>query len=362
MVLYEFLELHREEILKRCRARAAKRANPFATDLELDSGIPLLLGQLGESLRRVATSNAIDHASLQETAVVYGGFLFHQGLTIGQVVHDYGDLCQVITSLAVELKLPIEAEEFKSLNLGLDDAIAGAVTEFERQREQASAMEGTEKLGLLAHEMRNLLNVAMLSFGSIKRGIVAPGGSTGTVLERSLVQLNTLIHRSLAEVRLDRTSLHFEVVPLWKVIEEVEIGAALLAQTHGLVLRVHPVDPNIIVQVDKQILAAALTNLLQNAFKFTRPLTTVSLQAVAGAGRVRIDVEDECGGLPDGASELLLQPFVQRGNDRSGLGLGLSICAKAMKNLDGELRIRDLPGKGCVFTLDLPLHTPPASA
>jgi signal transduction histidine kinase len=328
----------------------------------MERGLPSLLSQLGESLRRAAARAAIDHASLQETATNYGSLLFHQGLTVGQVVHDYGDLCQVITSLAVELNLSIEAEEFKSLNLGLDDAIAGAVTEFERQRERASATEGAEKLGLLAHEMRNLLNVAMLSFGSIKRGIVAPGGSTGAVLERSLVQLNTLIHRALAEVRLDRTSLHLESVPLWKFIEEVEIGATMLAQSSGLAFKVRPVDPNIIVHVDKQILAAALTNLLQNAFKFTRPSTTVSLQAVASADRVLIEVEDECGGLPGGTNELLLQPFVQKGNDRSGLGLGLSISAKAMKTLGGALRIRDIPGKGCVFSLELPLHGAPAGA
>jgi signal transduction histidine kinase len=362
MALHEFLEANREEILKRCRARAAKRSSPLTTDLELETGLPLLLGQLGESLRRVSASAAVDHVTLRATASDYGGFLFHQGLTVGQVVHDYGDLCQVITSLATELNLSIDAAEFKSLNFGLDDAIAGAVTEFERQRERATALEGSEKLGLLAHEMRNLLNVAMLSFGSIKRGIVGPGGSTGAVLERSLVQLNTLIHRSLAEVRLDRTAPYLEVVPLWTVIEAVEIGAALLAQTHGLAFKVHPVDPNLIVEVDKQILAAALTNLLQNAFKFTRPLTTVSLLVVPGSGRVSIEVEDECGGLPSGATELLLQPFVQKNNDRSGLGLGLSICVKAMKTLGGELRIRDLPGKGCVFALDLPLHTPPASA
>ena len=75
-----------------------------------------------------------------------------------------------------------------------------------------------------------------------------------------------------------------------------------------------------------------------------------------------IEVEDECGGLPGGTSELLLQPFVQKSNDRSGLGLGLLISAQAMRTLDGELRIRDIPGKRCVFSLDLPLHGASAGA
>ncbi|MEO8905793.1 MAG: ATP-binding protein [Polyangiaceae bacterium] len=57
-----------------------------------------------------------------------------------------------------------------------------------------------------------------------------------------------------------------------------------------------------------------------------------------------------------GAAQSLLQPFVQRGEDRSGLGLGLSICAKTMQSMNGDLHVKDLPGKGCIFTLDIPRH------
>jgi signal transduction histidine kinase len=117
-----------------------------------------------------------------------------------------------------------------------------------------------------------------------------------------------------------------------------------------------------VVKADRQILAAAIANLLQNAFKFSRPGTTVSLRARCVDSRVLIEIEDECGGLPPGQTEALLQPFVQQGTDRTGLGLGLSICSKAMKAISGDLRIRDLPGKGCIFTIDLPRLPPPSSS
>ena len=58
----------------------------------------------------------------------------------------------------------------------------------------------------------------------------------------------------------------------------------------------------------------------------------------------------------------LLQPFVQKGRDRTGLGLGLSICQKAVKSMAGELHIRDLPGEGCIFTIDLPRQPPPPTS
>jgi hypothetical protein len=77
------------------------------------------------------------------------------------------------------------------------------------------------------------------------------------------------------------------------------------------------------------------------------------------ADRVLFEIEDECGGLPPGKIDDLFIPFKQRGADRSGVGLGLSICLKAAKANGGEIHVRDLPGKGCVFTLDLPRRPPP---
>ena len=52
-----------------------------------------------------------------------------QGFTVSQVVHDYGDVCQSITDLALQLNAPINVEDFRTLNRCLDDAIASAVTE-----------------------------------------------------------------------------------------------------------------------------------------------------------------------------------------------------------------------------------------
>ena len=273
---------------------------------------------------------------------------------MAQVVHDYGNLCQVITGLAVEMNAAISAAEFQTLNLCLDDAIAGAVTEFGRQRERELSVEGTERLGTLVHELRNQLNTAMLAFSSIRKGIVAIGGSTGAVLERSLLGLQVLIDRSFATVRLDIGLHQSERLAVRDIIQEIEIGAAMSAQSRGLTLVVNSVDEGVVVDADRQALAAAITNLLQNAFKFTRAASRVALTVSASATRVRIEVEDECGGLPAGRRESLLRPFVQRGADRSGLGLGLSICARSMQSMGGELHVRDVPGHGCVFTIDLP--------
>ena len=357
-MLREFVAVHREEILARARLRVSARNALVATEMAPTTALSLVLDQLGEALRKATAQEPIDHTELDRTATQHGEALFRQGLTVAQVVHDYGDLCQVITGMVVEHRATVTAAEFQTLNLCLDDAIAGAVTAFSGRRERAISDDGTERLGMLAHEMRNLLNSAIISFASIKRGVVAPGGSTSLIHERSLLNLQALIDRSLADVRLDAGLLNLERVPVWELLQEVEIGAALVAETRGLRFNVSSIDHTVVVSADRPILAAALANLLQNAFKFTHPGTSVSLRASTTETRVLIEVEDECGGLPPGSAEKLLLPFVQQGRDRSGLGLGLAICKKALKSIEGELRITDLPGKGCIFTIDLPKQPP----
>ncbi len=358
-MLHEFLEEHRGEILARARLRVAARNAPRATDVELTTGLPLFLDQLREALRRSSSHEVLDHAEIEESAGRHGRTLFEHGVTVAQVVHDYGDLCQVITGLAVDHHTVLDADEFRTLNLCLDDAIAGAVTEYSSLRERTIADAGTERLGYLAHELRNVANTSILTFGSIQKGTVSPAGSTGVLHARSLQRLISLIDRSLADVRLESDVQNVERVAVREVLEEVEVGATMVARERGLHLEVMAVDSSAIVEADRQILAAAVANLVQNALKFTQPDTTVRVGASTTTDRVLISVEDECGGLPPGKVDHLLKPFTQRGHDRSGLGLGLAICRKAAKAMGGELHIRDLPGKGCIFAIDLPRQSPP---
>jgi len=140
-------------------------------------------------------------------------------------------------------------------------------------------------------------------------------------------------------------------------MEEIEVAAAIEAKTRGLQLTVTPVDAESAIDVDRQLIAAALANLLQNAFKFSRPNGHVVLRTdlATAPGRVMIDVEDECGGLPQGNAEGLFRPFEQRSKDRTGVGLGLAIARESVETNGGLIRARNLPGKGCVFTIDLPL-------
>ena len=150
---------------------------------------------------------------------------------MSQVVHDYGDVCQAITELAVEMKAPISTDDFRMLNKCLDDAIADAVTEFGREQNQSTldreSARGNARAGFLAHEMRNLLNTAIVAFEVLKTGNVGVGGSTGIVLHRSLIGARALTGRSLAEVRLTEGAQDPVQFSVAEFIEELTLAATM---------------------------------------------------------------------------------------------------------------------------------------
>jgi signal transduction histidine kinase len=351
-MLHDFVRANRAEIIARCRAKISTRPVPRPTDVELEHGVPLFLDQLAHSLHIAFATNP----AIATTAAENAAALLHEGFTIAQVVHNYGGICQTITEMAGETDLSITAIEFRTLNLCLDDAIAGAVSEYSRLREY----EGTERLGHLAHELRNLLNSAVLSYDMLKAGTVGIGGSTGAVLGRSLVGLQSLVDRELAEVRLGAGIHHRETVVVRDFLEDVEAAAVLEANARGVQFSVVSVSADVTVHVDRQILASVMANLLQNAFKFTRASGQVSLHAHATSDRVFLDVADQCGGLPPGKLTDMFGPFRQLGRDRTGLGLGLSVCDRGARVNGGEIRVRNEPGSGCIFTVDLPRQRPVA--
>jgi len=377
-MLHEFLTSNRADLIERCRLKVARRSAPRVTSAEITHGIPLFLDQLIKTLEVEQTSEPLRSrkvsgpaggggpwkSELGSTAALHGRELLQQGFTVDQVVHDYGDLCQAITDLAFERKAPIEIDEFRTLNRCLDNGIAEAVTEYSYQRYSVAANDGVqalnERLGFLAHELRNLIHTGTLAFTAIKLGNVGVTGATGAVLERSLIGLRTLVDRTLADVRVAAGMLpRNKLMPLADFIDQIGVSALLEARARGCKLTVSDVDARLAVDVDPDMLLSALGNLLQNAFKFTQQGTEVTVNAYAVADRILIDVEDHCGGLPPGSADKMFLPFSQSGVDKSGLGLGLAISRRSIEANSGTLRVRDVPGTGCVFTIDLPRHTLP---
>lgn len=357
VVLSDFIVAHRDELIALTRAKVAQRLAPRATERELLCGVPLFLDQLAETLDGEPTS--VDKA-IDLGAVAHGAALLNLGYTVAQVVHDYGDVCQAITELALNSHARIATDEFHTLNRCLDNAIAQAVTEYTRLRERLLVDGETERSGLFAHELRNRISAAQFAFQAIKNGRAPIAGSVASLITRNLHGMKDLVDQALLEVRLDSGTARRQRVHVQELLEEAEVDGMMESGTHGVSLSVAATDRRVDVHADPHVLAGAVGNLLQNAFKFTPAGGHVSIRTSVADGHVAIEIEDQCGGLPEGKAEVLRRAFAQSGSQRKGLGHGLFISLKGVKASGGEIRVRDVPGRGCVFGIDLPLM--PATA
>ena len=376
-MLHEFLDRNRTELIGRCRAKVALRSSPPPTATEMEHGIPLFLDQLIDALRAEPAITGIDvprgpkrprtklSQRIDESAARHGSELLDRGFSVEQVVHDYGDLCQAITELASEEREVVGAEEFRVLNGCLDDAIAGAVTEFGLRRDQQISGSGdrafSQRMGYIAHELRNCLNAAVLAYGAIKEGHVGLRGTTSQVLETSLAGLREIIDRPFVDLRLTAGEPpELAAFPLEQFVTNVRLTSGMEAKRAGCELVVESVEPGLRVKADKPMLYSALSNLLANAFAFTRPKSEVVLRVRTDADRVLIEVQDQCPGLPAHVIEALSRP-AENPASGDGNGHGLSIARRAVESMGGYLRARAL-ASGCVFTIDLPRFLSPAES
>jgi len=358
-MLHDFLIANRAELIDRCRSKVAARRAPRATPAELEHGIPLFLEQLigmlpaGETASGILTAHASTAAAaerqIESSASSHGRELLRSDFSIDQVVHDYGDLCQSIMEIASEQDGKISVDDFAILNIRLDNAIAGAVTEYARQGEDRHAAAGNlavhHRVRALAGEMRNLLNTTIVAISAIKGGGVGFRGATAAALDRSLIGMRGVIDRLLAQVRLDaEPTSHVETVEVASFIMDIRVGAGLEAGIAGCELMVSPVEAGIFMAVDPQLLASAVSVLLQEAFRSSGHEGLVLLGARSAQRRVLIEVQDANRSDEPG--------------ERRVHGAAFALIREGIEASGGQLFMRDIEGGGCVATIALPRSSP----
>jgi hypothetical protein len=213
-VLLKLLNSNRNELIERCRAKLASRFEPDTVPQVIDHGIPLFLQQLADILARERLTIArpamdaellLTSTDIGRAAAINGVQLLRRGYTVDQVVHYYGDVCQSVAELAIEQHASISADQFRTLNRCLDEAIADAVSAFANDREAgriAQAQLLHQKIGLFADRQRQLISLAIDTFAGLKTGRLGVTGATGTALVNLLYELRDEADRTLPELRL----------------------------------------------------------------------------------------------------------------------------------------------------------------
>lgn len=298
--------------------------------LELVDYLPRFLDEIAGSLRR----NSLPDRS--ETAADHGMQRLALGFNLDSVVREYGALRDAVVEAIT--------------------GIADAVSEYGRERDAELQRQANEHFAFVAHELRNPLGTATTAVAILRRKTGIADDRAGQALQRALSRMNELIESTLQVAQIGAgVTLRRERVSLSKLLEDAEMGAVAQAEEKEVRLDVE-VERDAEVSVDPRLVSSALTNLVRNAVKFTPPGSSVRVRAKTRGSRTTIEVEDCCGGLPPGAVEKAFTPFAQVGADRSGFGLGLAIAKQAADAHGGAIRVQNLPGKGCIFVLELPVE------
>ncbi len=352
MRLADLIEAHRGEILEEWKGRAATAAASVSlSEPALQDRIDDFIEELILSLREpplkapseAAVRSAVEHAVQR----------FALGFHISAMVREYGLFADTVYDVIRREEEPIPLTELAALGAFVQHAIVEAVTTFSSLKENQLRRVAAEHQGFLAHELRNSLSTARLASDELADRDAAP--ALVGALQRSLGQLEQLLSHALVRSRFEaETPIYPTEMALRAAIQECIDESSFDAERREVSITLLADDTT--VCVDPRLFRSVMTNLIRNAVKFTRSEGKIVIRARLTEGeRLVVEVEDQCGGLPEGAAARMFVPFAQSHDSRhAGHGLGLAIAKQAADAQGGTIQVHDLPERGCVFVVDLP--------
>ena len=350
-----FLREHRTELLERWE-RMVRENLPSESSLtreQLRDSLPLFLDEIVEGLEGLSGKLVAEQRSA--LARVHGGQRQHLGRNIAELVREYGLFYETVAELWSELQTDPTATGLLELSKCLFTGAAEAVEEFAEREEADRRKQDLRHFSFIAHELRNPLGTALMMWNTLRCEPALSERHKG-VMDRSLSRVTHLVDETLFKARLADLGrdpvVQIEDVDVTRLLAEAEEDSSGDAELKGVALSVGDGSRKH-ARGDHRLLLSALTNLVRNAVKFTHPGGNVVLRARDEEGRVLIEVQDQCGGLPPGRAERLFEAFTQANQNRRGFGLGLAIAKQAVEAQGGTLSVKDVPDSGCIFVMDL---------
>lgn len=252
------------------------------------------------------------------------------------------------------------ARELKRLNEEV-----GRSYDAERERRHVAelvAQAREEVLGVVAHDLRNPLNVIISSTDLLLNEDLDRARRTELleVALRAGRRMNRLIGDLLDTVRLHagKLALDLEDISVATIFKDADEMFRPLAQKRQISIEIAPGAEGLAVRADPLRVSQVLGNILGNALKFTPERGRIVLRASSNGRQVRIDVIDNGPGISASDLEHLFDNFWQaQRNDNRGVGLGLAIAKSVVEAHGGRIRCESTLGKGTTFSFTLPITT-----
>lgn len=322
---------------------------------ELWDHLPHFFDEVLAALRtEEGSSPAVAASSGKMASAAHGTQRLRVGFDLAAVIREYEILTECILDEVEAVGGSISTQAFRRVQALLNAGRAQAILAYIDRRDAEMARATSQHVAFIAHELRSPLMSAFLAVTALQKTEGSEDQWAVGMLTRNLNALRELIDQVLTADRLaGQIPLRRESFDLRALLEEVVTDTQLAAARRQVEIALQA-PATLPFNGDQRLLRSAIGNVVGNAVKFTRKGTAISLRARRRDGGITIEVEDGCGGLPQGDATELFEPFVQRGENRTGFGLGLAIVKQALEAHGGGVSVRNLPSKGCVFLLDLP--------
>lgn len=279
-----------------------------------------------------------------------------------------------------------QESEIRELNANLEDKIAerthtleNTVAQMKEEVEKRRAAENKMKVSLQKERELNELKTKFLSMVSHEFKTPLSGILTSTTLIGKYTQeeqqdkrekhlktikakvkyLDNILSDFLSIERLEtgKTVYKFSTFPLSKVINEVIYDANMLLKDGQHIEYPQNID-DITLEFDEKILELILTNLINNAIKYSSEGDVIVVEVKASEKKLTIQVKDEGIGIPEKEQKHIFNRYFRAENAllNAGTGIGLNIVKSHLENLDGQIVFNSKEGEGSTFIVTLPIE------
>ncbi len=298
-------------------------------------------------------------------------------------IHNSKYVMALVTDISVR---KAQEQEIIALNLLLEQKVEARTTELKktisdleeevskRKEAEHKIMESLRKERELNELKTKFLSLVSHEFKTPLSGILTSATLVGKytdteqqdkrekhlkTIQSKVKYLNNILNDFLSIERLEsgKATYKFDSFPLSKVVNEVIYSANMLLK-EGQRINYPPNIDDITINFDEKILELALTNLINNAIKYSPEHTQIDFRVSLLPGKLSITIADEGMGIPEKEQKFIFNRYFRAENALldQGTGIGLNIVKSHLENLGGTIAFQSEEGKGSAFTISFPVN------